>query len=265
VTDLAFGKVHRGRAPPSTRCIAGAAAGAEEALARGGGAGAAAADEDGAPPPPELQPSNAGMAHAAQRRVPAGIMTPSMPESAPMTRLLPLVAALVVAGCGGMVVFEEDDGGAGGDDGSVTTTSASKSSSVSSGSGPSSVLPNIIDVKLGVNCQPVVGPDPITGSVLISYDNTGSGPGSLDLVNAQIYVSTPREGWVFPIELSPSTSGVVQGGSSAQVDHQKVTTPGDSSFICSLCGFEATLVVNLEQDDGTDVADSAAFFIGCAL
>jgi len=267
LTDRAFGKTQRGRAPPSTRIIAGGSGGADALGSTAGGAGPDVADDDVAPLPLDPQASSAAAkAHAAELRVPAGIMSRSMPESAPMTRTLASLTLIVAAGCGGVVVLEDDGGGAGGDDGSVTVSSGTTpASSGSSGSGSSDVIPNITDVKLGGSCMPVVGPDPVAGSVVVSYENAGSTPGSAELFNASIYVSTSTEGWVFPLEMSPTSSGVIAPSGGATVEHVKVSTPGDSSFLCSLCGMEATLVMNWEQNDQTDVADSKAFIVGCAF
>jgi hypothetical protein len=182
--------------------------------------------------------------------------------------------ATLISACGGIVVFEPggqgggtiDDGwdDDGGDDGSVAV-SASQSASATSGGGTPAIVPTIEVVKLGANCMPVVGPDPLGGTVAVRYDNQGTAEGSLELLQAAVIFSNPMEGWVFGIELEPGSSGTVEAGSSTLVEHAKVESPGDSSFVCQLCGQEGSLELRYGDGLGNEVTTYAPFELGCAF
>lgn len=186
-----------------------------------------------------------------------------------MRFLLTSLSFWLLTGCGGLVVFERDDGegGAGGSSTTSTTSSttatSSKSSTTSTGSS-AQIDPQIIDAKLGANCKPVVGPDPILGSIVVRYANQGSAAGSLEIADAQILIANPMEGWAFPLELSPTSSGTIAAGAVVDVEHAKVATPGDASFICSLCGLDASVTVRWLKDGG-EVSDVFATPLGCAF
>ncbi|NUP12514.1 MAG: hypothetical protein HOW73_41240 [Polyangiaceae bacterium] len=176
-----------------------------------------------------------------------------------------ILLTVLLSGCGANVVFGEDpgddgagggsnDGGAGGD---FPTTS-----SANGGADPGGSLDaRVVEVKFFADCMPEVGPDPISGSVFIEYRNDGTKPASLDIVSADIVFANPMEGWVFPISLSPTSSGAVGGGSTISLEHAKVATPGDSSFVCSLCGQSGTFSV--DWSDGT--SDSVDFQLSCGF
>ncbi|MBL9025473.1 MAG: hypothetical protein JNL21_24975 [Myxococcales bacterium] len=186
-----------------------------------------------------------------------------------MRLFLTILSFLLLAGCGGLVVFERDDGegGAGGSSTtsttSTTTATSSKSSTASTGSS-AQIDPEIIDVNLGANCMPKIGPDPILGSIVVRYTNQGNAAGSLVIADAQILIANPMEGWAFPLELSPTSSGTIAAGAVVDVEHAKVTTPGDASFICSLCGLDASVTVRWLKDGG-EVSDVFAVPLGCAF
>ena len=104
--------------------------------------------------------------------------------------------------------------------------------------------------------MPAVGPDPIAGTVIIEYRNVGGSPGSATIDRADILFANPMEGWAFPLELDPKSSGTIGPGETLRVVHAKVATPGDASFVCQLCGIEGSIQIEFEE---TDVAGLTGF------
>ena len=185
-----------------------------------------------------------------------------------MTRTLTVLSFITLFGCGGLVVFERDDGegGAGGATASSSSVTSTTSSTSSSSTGSNAQIdPEIVDAKIGANCMPEVGPDPIGGSIVVRYTNQGDAAGSLEVASAQVVISNPMEGWVFPIDLSPTSSGTVPAGSSVDIEHAKIATAGDSSFICALCGLDASVTVRWLKGDGGEVSDAFSTPLGCAF
>lgn len=183
-----------------------------------------------------------------------------------------LFSASVLCACGGLVVYEGDGAGGGVDDGqggaiSVTATQSSSSSSSTQGTGAGapSIDAEIEVVKLGANCMPVVGPDPLQGSVFVSYENTGSVAGSLELTQASVVFANSMEAWLYTIELSPTSSGTIAAGGVASVEHSKVGVLGDSSFLCQLCGQTGTLELRFDDGFGNQQIEAQNFELGCAF
>jgi len=131
--------------------------------------------------------------------------------------------------------------------------------------GTSSIVPTIISLGFGAGCMPVVGPDPVFGSVFVEYDNQGTGNGNMNIVAAELVFVNAMEGWVFPIQLSPTASGSVAPSSTQTSEHLKVATPGDSSFICQLCGQSGQLSLRFVDDQGLEAGATEFFDFGCAL
>lgn len=174
--------------------------------------------------------------------------------------------------CGGIVVFGAGDGGSNassssGDGGSGAAGSTNDVATSSAGgagaAGP--IIATILSAELFADCQPVVGPDPITGQIVVAYDNTGSTAGSLELAQADIIFASAAEAWVFPISLAPTSSGVVAGFGDATVFHEKGSTDGDSSFVCQLCGMEGTASLRFIAEDGLETTTMQEFTLGCGL
>jgi hypothetical protein len=132
------------------------------------------------------------------------------------------------------------------------------------GQGDAQVAPAVTRVALGANCQPLVGDDPLSGTVTVSYENKGTGPGSLELTGADLVFSNPMEGWVFPLALSPTSSGVVPAGQTVSVEHVEGDTLGDSSFVCSLCGLEGSLSLRFASG-AEEVPVFAPVTLGCVF
>jgi hypothetical protein len=183
-----------------------------------------------------------------------------------------LFCASVLCACGGLVVFDPDGAGGGIDDGfggagSVTATQSSSSSSTTQGTGAAapSIDAEIEAVKFGANCMPVIGPDPMQGSVYVRYENTGSVAGSLSLTQASVVFANAMEAWLYSIELSPTTSGTIPAGEGASVEHAKVGIAGDSSFLCQLCGQTGTVELRFDDGFGNQQIEAQNFELGCAF
>lgn len=183
-----------------------------------------------------------------------------------------LFSASALCACGGLVVFDGEGAGGGVDDGqggagSITATQSSVTSSNTQGTGAGapSIDAEIEVVKLGANCMPVVGPDPMQGSVLVRYENTGSVAGSLTLTQSSVVFANPMEAWLYTIELSPTTSGTLAAGEVASVEHSKVGVLGDSSFLCQLCGQTGTVELRFDDGSGNQQIEAQNFELGCAF
>ena len=191
-----------------------------------------------------------------------------------MMRASLALACLLASACGGLVVYEEDGGAGGGSGvtgpGSVAVATAAQGTSVvassSTGGNGGDMTATIVEAKLGANCMPVVGPDPIYGSVLVEYANQSFGS-SISATVSQVNVSfvNANEGWVFPIALTPSGSGDVGPGGVVTLEHAKAATDGDSSFVCQLCGQEGTVTVDWTTSQGASLQSSRTFEFSCAF
>lgn len=209
-----------------------------------------------------------------------------------------LLAAPLLAACGGSVVFDE----AGGDGGAAATTSSPSgaggegehtssvdattvgagpgstsgittsagatvgaSTTTAAGGGAADLFPEVLEALLTGDCMPAVGPDPLRGSMLVRYRNNGARAGSLDALRADAIFANDVEGWVFPLALEPTSSGPVEPGAVVDLEHLKVETPGDSSFVCSFCGAEGVVVLHWIDAAGDEVVSDAPFTLACAL
>jgi len=94
----------------------------------------------------------------------------------------------------------------------------------------------------------------------VVYENIGGSVGSLEMDYVQVVFAIPMEGWVFPIELSPTSSGPVGPGGKIEVTHAKIATDGDSSFVCNFCGLQGTLTVSWANGEQQLFQD---FDLGC--
>jgi hypothetical protein len=177
-----------------------------------------------------------------------------------------LALGLVLVACdGGVVVPNDGGGGAGGAGDTSTSTSVTTSTSQGVGGFDGDLVPTIENLDFGADCMPVVGPDPIHGAVTVRYDNAAGAPQGLTLTQANVIFTTPMEGWVFPITLSPTVSGDVPPHASATVVHEKVATVGDSSSVCQLCGMSGQVTLDFVDTSGNSVQATAPFDLGCAF
>jgi hypothetical protein len=168
--------------------------------------------------------------------------------------------AVVLVGCGGIVNYK-DEGGGSADGGSSPTGPGNGGGT----SGPSAIKPTILGVQLTADCAPVVGPDPIIGNVIVNYENGGIGAGSMNITSADVTFANAMEGWVFAINLNPTTSGTIDAGTQHATQHDKVATAGDASFVCNFCGLQGDLNLRFLDDQGDESQAGSAFTLLCAL
>ena len=189
-----------------------------------------------------------------------------MSRSAQIHVLFASVVAFVGA-CGGKVGVDGD----GTEDGS-TQTATTATPSGSGGAGGATTTGDggttagvfgvtILSASLFADCMPVVGPDPIHGTITVQYDNIGTQPASIAVTECNLIdLSLQAE---FPLALSPDSSGVVAPGASVVVAHQKVATPGESSGACQLCGQDSSVEMYWQAPVGGPLYVAAP--LGCAF
>jgi hypothetical protein len=170
--------------------------------------------------------------------------------------LITFVLALQ-AGCGGKVVFDgEQDGPSG---------SSSESSSQTSGTFPDGVLTPVVDeLQFSANCMPNVPPDPVSGSVTVSYINKSGVEAGLSLGGASLGFASGVEAWLFFMDLTPTSSGLVPANSEVTVVHEKTTMQQDSSFICSLCNLPMTVQLTFFSEQGTQIIVTEESKLNCS-
>jgi hypothetical protein len=225
------------------------------------------------------------------------LRAPSIAPVLPSLAALALVLAPSLS-CGGRVVFDgvggddavggDGQGGAGntgnvgnggsGNVGNVGNGGAGGTGNVGNGGagnlgnggtgnvgGSPIVVAQSAGAKLWADCMPEVGPDPLGGSVFVEYRNYGGSPGTIDLVDAVLVYSTPIEGWVFSLALSPTTVGPVAPGETLFVEHLEGMTPGNNSFLCNFCGTEGVLELRWQEPSGAEQFSQEPIVLMCAL
>lgn len=171
--------------------------------------------------------------------------------------LVTFISGLLM-GCGGNVVFDEaSDGQAG---------STAESTSQTSGTFPDGTITPVVDeLQLIANCIPDVGPDPVSGTVTVTYFNTSDEARSLELLGASLGFSTDVEAWVFFVEFDPTSSGPVPANSQTTVIHEKTKMQEDSSFICSLCDLPMTVQLSFRNEQGGDIIVTENTKLDCSF
>ena len=164
----------------------------------------------------------------------------------------------LLAGCGGNVVFDgASDGQAG---------STAESTSQTSGTFPDGTITPVVDeLQLRANCMPDVVPDPVSGTVTVTYINTSEEARSLELLGASLIFSTDVEAWVFFIEFTPTSSGPVPANGETTVIHEKTSMQEDSSFICSLCDLPMTVQLTFRTEQGGDIIVTENTKLDCSF
>jgi len=152
------------------------------------------------------------------------------------------------AGTGG-----SDAGTGGSDAGTGGADAGTGGSGGSTDSGSAKIVPTITGTQLYVNCQPIVGPDPINGSFQVSYQNTGAAAGGAKITSVKLALSKQANNLDWSFTVTPDGSGTVNAGQSSVVQHTKNagsgSASGGSGAPCSFCGGSATLTV--QWDNGT--------------
>ncbi len=101
-----------------------------------------------------------------------------------------------------------------------------------------------------MNCQPIVGPDPIHGSFDVKYANSGTAPGSLKITSAHLSMTSASSSMDWKFSVTPTDSGSVPGGKSISTKHSKVAASGKGSEgPCGYCSGEWAL--NVVWTDGS--------------
>ena len=167
------------------------------------------------------------------------------------------------SGSGGSPGRKPDPAGSTGAIGTVAAQTGTGSSTQGVG-GFGALTVTRVEAKMTADCMPVVGPDPMNGSVLVEYSNDSDAVGSLTLTRADVIFSNRVEGWVFPVDLM-LISIVVPPGETVTVEHLKGATDGDSSFVCQLCGAPGSVTLYFSQEDGTELVASGPLDLPCAL
>ena len=165
-------------------------------------------------------------------------------------------AAAGSGGAGGGGGSAGSDGGAGtggSDAGTGGADAGTGGSGGSTDSGSAKIVPTITGTQLYVNCQPIVGPDPINGSFQVSYQNTGAAAGGAKITSVKLALSKQANNLDWSFTVTPDGSGTVNAGQSSVVQHTKNagsgSASGGSGAPCSFCGGSATLTV--QWDNGT--------------
>jgi hypothetical protein len=151
------------------------------------------------------------------------------------------------------------------------TTGAGGSGTTSTGTGTGGaaaggITPKLESASLGVNCQPVVAPDPIVGSFTAKYTNSSALPLSATISSAKLVFGTSPNTLSWPFTVSPASGGPVQPGSTFTVEHTKLKAPDGSheGSPCDYCNSTWTLTVTWDLGGGKTATDTLpAEKVGC--
>lgn len=151
----------------------------------------------------------------------------------------------------------------------VGTTSATSGASTTGG-GASEISAELLSGKFSMNCQPVVGPDPIAGSFEVEYENTGGSSGLLTVSSASLNILGPNGGmltWVF--DVGPASSQPIGPGEKQTVTHTKVAGSGMGTpnvvNPCSLCNGTWSLAVGWSDGVTGTAATSSLGNVSCVF
>lgn len=139
-------------------------------------------------------------------------------------------------------------GGAGGQGGGQQTGSGGNGSGgAGTGGAPPAgdLAPNLKSMDMYINCQPIVGPDPVHGSFIVDYDSTGAmGPTSATITNARLVFGGQSS---FTFGVTPSGSGTIAPGAVVALTHQKTDGSGSGDKpACSFCNGTWSLEVTFD-------------------
>lgn len=149
------------------------------------------------------------------------------------------------------------------------TTSATTGASTTGG-GASEISAELLSGKFFMNCEPVVGPDPIMGSFDVEYENTGTNSGLLTVSSAALTILGPNGGtltWAF--DVGPQSSQPIGPGEKQTVTHTKVAGSGMGTpnivNPCSLCNGTWSLAVGWSDGVTGTAATSNLGNVVCAF
>jgi hypothetical protein len=122
----------------------------------------------------------------------------------------------------------------------------------------------IVDVGLVAECGGERAHDPLAGGVVVSYANEHGEAGALEVVRSEVVFASALEGWVFPVELTPSKSVVTGAHAKQRVTHARTGRSGGAAMLCSLCGQTGKLSMTWRAPDGAEQSGVRDFTLECA-
>lgn len=187
-----------------------------------------------------------------------------------LARLAGVLVAVLLVGCEGDVEVGSGGSGSAGTtthSSSVASTTASGATtsagttgattgaaSSGTGAGTANVDASVQGAEFYIDCAPgSPGGDPIHGSLTAFYENKGTAPGSVDVkdVSLTLEKNGSKLTWVFSV--TPASSGVLDPGAKATIDHAKVEGSGMGTpnvvSPCAMCG--GTWDLGAAWSDGT--------------
>lgn len=224
------------------------------------------------------------MPNAAQTRWP----TPSRsrlayPPRRPWTRPSATIALWLalsstsVAACSGDAVVDPDgtsQTGSGGTTGTSTSTSTNTGTATGTGTGTgtggsSALQMRVSDISIGIDCMPVVGPDPVYVGFEAEYDNSnGTAPGQATITQARAQLGSGALMLTWTYDVTPPGSGSVQAGETLTLLHEKVAGSGSGDAPVSPCDFcaapGAVLLLDVDLDGNFVSFQHEADSYGCA-
>jgi hypothetical protein len=132
----------------------------------------------------------------------------------------------------------------------------------------SKLVLSIVKHDLYINCQPIVSPDPINGSLTVGYDNTAGtmpGYGTVTSASIQMTYGNATLGWKFPV--TPGNSGMIPAMSKLDVAHSKVANSGKGSSAtptpCDMCGGNWIISIPIKIDNQFTIVKTMSEPIQC--
>jgi hypothetical protein len=150
---------------------------------------------------------------------------------------------------------------------SSTGGSMSASETVGVGGAKAHVTGLIDTAAFGVNCQPVVQADPVSGSFGAKYVNDGMLEGDVDIVSAKIIFTLSAKKLTWTFDVTPDVSGPVPPNGSTNVPHTKVDGSGvgsDASMHpCDFCAGTARLEVTWKDKTIQQMGEKSLGLVQC--
>jgi hypothetical protein len=124
------------------------------------------------------------------------------------------------------------------------------------------------DPVVGLGCQPAVPPDPVSASIGVGYDNTGSATAAeATITGSRLHFSNGEESLVWAFAIDPKGSGPVAPGQAVQITHQKVLGSGfaesGTGEPCDYCGTAAEFELDMTATGQGAFSYGMAASVGC--